>query len=321
MCVPVLSRIRPVFILGSCLLLILLCLPPGPAWPASKGEVAPQPPPSSAEPEIIITGKVFTSLKRKVDLPFKGTITELLVKSGQRVEAGQVLAKYRLAPEALLAIGQRLSPPQISETEIKLAEVERSLVPLQNKRQELAQLVQKKLAPSDSLKQTRQEIQLLTREQAALRERLRQEHRNLQLDQSLLNEQLGRSVRERIPLEAELQAPIAGYVIWINPEIRTGAEMMPTPGVFQVGVMDPMLVRGQAFEIEALQISPGEAAQVTLESLPGRKFEGKVIRIAWSSQTPGLDQPSYYDVELSVPNPELLLKEGLKARIVFQKPQ
>jgi multidrug efflux pump subunit AcrA (membrane-fusion protein) len=325
MCMRVPGRIRPTLILGWYLVLALVCLLPGPAWPRSQkdavGEPPPasSPPPPSAGPEIIITGKVFTSLKRRVDLPFKGTIAEVLVKSGQKVQAGQILAKYRLAPEALLAIRQRLFPPQISDTEVKLAEVERTLVPLRNRRQELTHLVPKKLASPDSLSQAKREIHLVAREQASLRERLRQERRNLQLDRVLLQQQLGQPVQEQIPTEAALRAPIDGYVIWIHPEMQVDAEMMPTPGVFQVGVMDPMLVRGQAFEIEALQISPGEAAQVTLESLPGRRFQGKVSRISWSSQTPGLDQPSYYDVELRVPNPDLLLKEGLKARIVFQK--
>ncbi len=104
----------------------------------------------------------------------------------------------------------------------------------------------------------------------------------------------------------------------ISPELQPGAELGPAAGVFQVGKMDPMVVRAQAFEIEALQIKLGETAEVTLESLPGRKFQGEVDRVSWSSQTPGLDQPAYYDVELKVPNPDLLLKDGLKAQIVFR---
>jgi len=83
-----------------------------------------------------------------------------------------------------------------------------------------------------------------------------------------------------------------------------------------------MLVRGQAFEIEALQIKVGDQAEVTLDSLPGRKFQAEVSRISWSpiaSGTPSIDQPAYYEVELKVPNPDLALKEGLKARIVLHK--
>jgi len=306
---------------GGVLALALSLLAPTPAFPGTKSEAQVEPPPAPpAEAEIIFTGKVFSSLKRRVNLPFKGIITSLLVKSGQRVEAGDVLATYRLTPESLLAIRQRLFPPQITETEMKLAELERVMAPLKNKRQELTQLVDKKLAPAESLSQLKRDLQLLTREQAALQTRLGRERQTLQLEQALLTEQLGDSLKGgQIPPEAALKAPIGGYVIWISPEIREGAELPPTPAIFQVGVMDPMLVRAQVFEIEALQIQPEETAQITLESLPGRKFTAQVRRISWSSLTPGLDQPSYYDIEFQVPNPDLLLKEGLKARIVFKK--
>lgn len=288
---------------------------PSPAPTATAAPAAPAP-----EPEIRFNGKVFCALKRRVDLPFRGVITSLLVRSGERVESGQVLARYRLSAESLPLIRQRLAPPQISDSEIKLAETERTLAPLQAKKQELTKLLQKKLAPPQSLEQVNRDLQLVEQERAALQIRLRQDRQAHRDDMALLKKQLGNGVSSgEISPEATLTAPIGGYLIWINPEVREGAELDPTPGVFQVGVMDPMLVRAQAFEIEALQIKPGETAEVTLESLPGRKFQGEVSRISWASQTPGLEQPAYYDVELKVPNPEMELKDGLKAQIVFRK--
>jgi multidrug efflux pump subunit AcrA (membrane-fusion protein) len=307
------------------IVLVLAILTAVPALGKPKGEetsVAPAPAAPAPEPEISFNGKVFCSLKRRVDLPFKGIITSILVHSGDRVKAGQVLAKYRLTPEAQLAIRQRLLPPAISDGEIKLTETERSMVPLQNRQRELSQLAQKKLAPPQSLEQVNQDLRLLTQERTALQNRLRQDRQALQDDRAVLKQQLGNSVSSgQIPQEAALIAPIAGHVIWISPDLQNGAELPPTPGVFQVGAMDPMVVRAQAFEIEALQIKPGETAEVTLESLPARKFQGQVSRISWSSLTPGLEQPAYYEVELTVPNPDLLLKDGLKAQIVFRHHQ
>lgn len=314
------GKSRAFAVLGTILVLTILTAIPALGKPkGQESSVPPVPAASAPEPEISFNGKVFCSLKRRVDLPFKGIITSILVRSGDRVEAGQVLAKYRLSPEALISIRQRLSPPSISDCEIKLAETERSLVPLQNRQRELSQLMQKKLAPPQSLEQVKQDIHLLTEERAALQNRLRQDRQSLQDDQAVLKQQLGKGVSSgQIPREAALISPIAGYVIWISPDLQNGAELLPTPGIFQVGTMDPMVVRAQVFEIEALQIKPGESAEVTLESIPGRKFQGEVHRISWSSLTPGLEQPAYYDVELKVPNPDLLLKDGLKAQIVFR---
>ncbi len=304
-------------------ILALAVLTGVPALAKDQGrQEAPAPAIPNPDPEISFNGKVFCSLKRLVDLPFKAVITSVLVRSGERVAPGQALARFRLTPEALLLIQQRLSPPQISDTAVKLAETERNVDAAAAKQQELAKLAVKKLASPQSLDQANQDLQHLTRERTELQNFLRQLRLSSQDDLAVLKGQLGNGVKSgEIPPEGILRAPIAGYIIWIQPELRQGALLVPTPGVFQVGVMDPMLVRAQAFEIEALQIRTGETAEINLESLPGRKFQGQVSRISWSSLTPGLDQPAYYDVELKVPNPEMELKDGLKAQIIFRKTQ
>jgi multidrug efflux pump subunit AcrA (membrane-fusion protein) len=277
-------------------------------------------PPANGEPEIIFNAKVFCSLKRRIDLPFKGVITSLRAHSGQPVKTGDVLATYRLAPEARMAIQQRLSPPQLAEMETKLAEVQRNMVPLKNKQRELTQLVQKKLAPSQSLAQVDEELQFLVREKATLQERLKKDRHMAQQDQEVLSSLVGTTLKPgQVPWDVNLKAPFSGYVIWVNPEMREEAELPPMPAAFQVGVMDPMLLRAQAFEIEALQVKIGQKAEVTLDALPGKKFRATVSRVAWSSIATGPDQPAYYEVELKVPNPDLDLKEGLKARVVLRK--
>ena len=304
-------------------ILALAILTGVPALAKDKGgQEAPAPAITTPEPEISFNGKVFCSLKRLVDLPFKAVITSVLVRSGESVAPGQALARFRLAPEAVLLIQQRLSPPQISDTAVRLAETERNLDAAVTKQQELAKLAVKKLASPQSLEQANHDLQQLTRERTELQTFLRQLRLSAQDDLAVLKSQLGNGVKPgEIPPEGILRAPIGGYIIWIQPELREGAQLEPTPGVFQVGVMNPMLVRAQAFEIEALQIKTGETAEINLESLPGRKFQGQVSRISWSSLTPGLDQPAYYDVELEVANPEMDLKDGLKAQIIFRKTQ
>lgn len=317
------GRSNSVALIGAVLFLTFLNAAPGLGKPEKPGPASP--PAQTApipEPELSFNGKVYCSLKRRVDLPFKGVITAILVRTGEKVEAGQVLAKFRLSPEAQLLVRQRLSPPQILEGELKLAENERALIPLRNRQSELAQLVEKKLAPQQSLEQVELDLHLLTQERATMQKRLRQDRQAAQDDLAVLKNNLGNTIKSgQVPEEAALVAPIGGYIIWVSPEMREGAALDPAPGVFQVGVMNPMLVRAQAFEIEALQIKTGETAEVTLESLPGMKFQGEVSRISWSSLTPGLEQPAYYDVELKVANPDMLLKDGLKAKIVFRNPK
>ena len=307
--------------LGGWMLAICLGLSlPGAGFAGEAPVTRATTPPANGEPEIIFNAKVFCSLKRRVDLPFKGVITSLRVHSGQQVEKGDVLATYRLAPEARMAIQQRLSPPQLAEMETRLAEVQRNMVPLKNKQRELTQLVQKKLAPAQSLAQVNEELQFLVKEKATLQERLKKDRQMAQQDQEVLSNLVGTALKPgQVPREVSLKAPCSGYVVWVNPEMREGAELAPLPAAFQVGVMDPMLLRAQAFEIEALQVKIGQKAEVTLDALPGQKFQATVSRVAWSSVATGPEQPAYYEVELKVPNPDLDLKEGLKARVVLRK--
>ncbi len=307
--------------LGGWMLAICLGLSlPGAGFAGEAPVTSATPPPANGEQEIIFNAKVFCSLKRRVDLPFKGVITSLRVHSGQQVEKGDVLATYRLAPEARMAIQQRLSPPQLAEMEMKLTAMQRSMVPLKNKQRELTQLVQKKLAPTQGLAQVNEELQFLVREKGTLQERLKKDRQMAQQDQKVLSDLVGTSLKPgQVPEEVSLKAPCSGYVVWVNPELREGAELPPMPAVFQVGVMNPMLLRAQAFEIEALQVKIGQKADVTLDALPGKKFQATVSRVAWSSVATGPEQPAYYEVELKVPNPDLDLKEGLKARVVLRK--
>ena len=307
--------------LGGWMLAICLGLSlPGAGYAGETPATRATTPPANGEPEIIFNAKVFCSLKRRVDLPFKGVITSLKVHSGQQVNKGEILATYRLAPEARMAIQQRLSPPQLAEMETKLAAVQRNMVPLTNKKRELTQLVQKKLAPAQSLAQVNEELQFLVKEKASLQERFKKDRQLAQQDREILSDLLGAALKSgQVPWDVSLKAPCSGYVVFVNPEMREGAELPPMPAAFQVGVMDPMLLRAPAFEIEALQVKIGQKAEVTLDALPGKKFQATVSRVAWSSIATGPDQPAYYEVELKIPNPDLDLKEGLKARVVLRK--
>ena len=308
-------------VLGGWILAIWLGLSlPGAGFAGETPVTRAAAPPANGEPDIIFNAKVFCYLKRRIDLPFKGVITSLRAHSGQQVKSGDILATYSLAPEARMAIQQRLSPPQLAEMEAKLSAVQRNMVPMKNKQRELSQLVQKKLAPAQGLAQVNEELQFLEKEKASLQERLKKDRQLAQQDRDILGDLLGTAVKSgQVPREASLNAPCRGYVIFVNPEMREGAELPPLPAAFQVGVMDPMLLRAQAFEIEALQVKIGQKADVTLDALPGRKFQATVSRVAWSSIATGPDQPAYYEIELKVPNPDLDLKEGLKARVVLRK--
>jgi len=270
--------------------------------------------------DLTFTGKLLCALKRPVILAFPAEILSLEVSPGQKVKTGEVLARYRLTPEALQVLNRRLSAPQLLELQAKLAEADKGLTTLRGKEKGLRELSRQNLAAPQSLTQLEQEIKALARQRAALQGRLEQERQFSREDEALLRKQLGVPIRSgRVPEEGALLAPIDGYVVWMHPELQPGVELKGATPVIMVGIMDPMLLKARVFEIEALRLKMGETADITIESLPGRTFQARVSRLPWAPPALSLEHPTYYEVEFQVPNPDLVLREGLKATLVIRE--
>jgi macrolide-specific efflux system membrane fusion protein len=297
----------------------ILCFGAALIWMREVARSAPPPPNTH---QIVLSGQLVCSLSRAVSLPFPGVILSVEVTIGQKVKAKTVLAKYRLAPEASLDVSRRISPPIIKELEVKLAEADEKLLDLRTKHKSLTQLARQNLTSPESLRQVEESLALMKRQRSALSDRLASERQLASENLALLQKQLGpQALSGKNPREGTLRAPIAGYVMWIHPDLRENAELAKPGPVFLVGLLDPMLIKAQVHEIEAMQLAEGDQAEVSLEALPGRTFKAKLSRLPWASLTAAPDRPSYFEVEFTVANPDLLLKEGLKARLVLNPSQ
>ena len=62
----------------------------------------------------------------------------------------------------------------------------------------------------------------------------------------------------------------------------------------------------------------GDNVAVVIPSLGNKAFTGKVTEISWVSSDMSVSNPSYYSVEITVPNPSLELKPGFKAVVRFK---
>ena len=266
--------------------------------------------------ELTFTGKLTCYIKRPVVLPMAADIIALNVQPGTKVKAGEVLGRYRLIPEAQASLHRRLLTPQILDMQAKMAEINKGLEILENKRNNLLELSRQNMSPAQSLTQVDQEIKSLSKQRSLLQEGMGQAEKTKAEEEALARKQLGVNFKSgQIPKEGVLVSPIDGYVVWMHPDLRQGAELPGGTPVLMVGIMDPMLVRAPVHEIEALKLKVGDEANLTIESLPGRKFTARVSRLPWAPPVITLDHPTYYDVEFQVPNPDFLLKEGLKATV------
>lgn len=296
-------------------LLLIFLLPPAATLAAREAET-----PAREPGELQIIGKLSCSLKRAVLLPYAAEIMALAITPGQAVQAGQELGRFRLTPEAVQALRRRLMPPRIPELEAQLAQLDKDLTAAEARWHTARTLAKEQLASRGEVAETERAVQSLRRSRSALAHSLSEERRLVQEERRLVARQLGVGPPAAgFPTEGRLLAPISGHVLWLHPELRVGAEMKGGEPVLHVGVLDPMLLKARVHERDLPFLSPGLEARVAVDTYPQRTFTARLSRLPWSS--PGaLEEPAYFEAEFLLPNPDLALKEGLKATLILRKP-
>jgi len=269
--------------------------------------------------DIVLQGKLQCSLRRQVVMPFRGVITGLDLRPGQTVRKGQVLARYKLWPDIAQQLQRQLAATQIKDLEVALANLDKALIPLEAKRAETESLVKENMAPSQSLVQIEKEIQFQKQSRKAAGERLQLERQLLVEFKAYVKDLLGGSLNPVAGSEdASITAPIAGQVVSIQSDLREGLELGAGAPAFIIGVMDPVVIHAQIHESDIVNVHQGDKAEVTMESVPNRTFEATVSRFSLTPLAPAVADPSYYDIEFTIPNSDYVLKEGFKGEIVFQ---
>lgn len=284
---------------------------------AQPAQAKPTEPSPSAQ-EIIFAGKLFSPMKLSVAMPYTAQIKALTAKIGQKVNKDDVLATFEIAIETRMAEKRSLSLANVKDIEHQLASNAKEIDRLKAKRQELEVMAKQNMATSQALVVNSQEMDVQQKLRASLQEKLAVEREQAQQRLDLARERFGSKADfGNLPKEGIVKSPAAGYVLWINPELREGVKLGKDTELFQVGVLDPIIIRAQVHEIEALRLNVGDKAKVTFDSLPGKEFTAQVSRIPWAPMPTALQQPSYYEIELTLPNPDYALKEGLKALVTI----
>ena len=269
--------------------------------------------------DINFSGKLYSPVKLSVFLPYNAKILTLSSQIGHKVKRGDVLATYEIPLETRMDEKTRLSPANIKDLEYKLAMADKEIDRLSAKGRELEAMSQRNMASQQALSMNAKEIEVFRKEKVSINEQLALARDLLSDRVELAEDHFGKGAGVgKVPKDGIIKAPTDGYVMWMNPELRTGVKLAREAELFQVGSINPMIIRAQVHEIEAQKLKEGEAAVVTFDSLPGKKFAAAVSRIPWAPMPAALQQPSYYEIELTLPNPDLELKEGLKGQITIQ---
>lgn len=283
---------------------------------------------------------------REIDLAFQvgGRIAMLRVDEGDSVQIEQevatldahdfelalsnAIAQAEAAQAALAALraGTRIQELRVAEAQLAKAQADLDYIRVEFKR--IADLVTKKLAAQDQLDQARQRqnVALAGVEQAlqnlAL---LREGPRREDIDQAAATLRARQATVETTRRQLEytrLQSPVAGMVSVRL--VEAGEIVSPGKTVLRIAELSRPWVRAYLNEKDLTRVRLGQAAQIRIDGLPGKVFEGRLSFISPTAEftpktveTHALRVDMVYRVKVQVDNPDGVLKLGQPADVVL----
>lgn len=229
---------------------------------------------------------------REVRLAFNGNehVSELLVEEGDRVQAGQLLA--RLHTDRLQAAWQR------ARADVVAAEAEAHAAQLSYQR--LKSLATRNLASSEEADEAEGKSRAAAAHVAAAKAALAE--------------------NAQILKDADLYAPVSGVVR--ERIVEVGDFVTPQTPVITIALLNPVWVRTYLPETYLGQVKPGAIAHISTDSFPGKVYEGWVGSISPTAEftpknveTPELRTRLVYQVRVFVCNPQLELRLGMPATV------
>lgn len=281
---------------------------------------------------------------RKVDLAFRvgGRVTQLLPEEGDRLTAGQPVARLEATPyQDALALARarkaqaaaRLAkfeagsrPQEIAQARALVAEREATLANLKidYKRK------QKLLASGVVARQAFDDVSARRREAQARLETARQ---GLKLALAGFRaEDVAAAKADLAAAQAQLataQTSIADTAL-VAPEggvlltrvVEPGAVVAPGQTVATLSLDDPVWVRAYVDEADLGRIAPGMAATITTDSAPDHPYRGQIGFISPEAeftpktvQTEALRTRLVYQVRIIAANPDQGLRQGMPVTV------
>ncbi len=306
---------------------------------------------AASDPQVIQTTGTLEVEEITVASQTGGTIVELMVERGDFVEAGQVvaqletdmleadLARTRASIETLTAARDAAydawqaaldAQDNPIEIDLQIAEVQAQLdlVELQVEAAELSSdpaALALAETTRDGLQTTLALLQAMRDEPYAIIAQTSQAEMFYRGLESFL--ELAFSGQEMLELQIDkmrLTAPRSGYVI--ERPISEGEIAAPLAPILVIADLTRLTLTTYLPENEYGQVRLGDTVRLSVDSLPERVFEGKVVYISPNAEfTPTNVQTKedrtrlVYAVEIALDNPDLLLKPGMIADVTFGK--
>jgi HlyD family secretion protein len=228
--------------------------------------------------------------------PDKGEVKKLLVKEGQTVKKGSVLAKLE-NPQLELEIEQnKLS---VESANLKIGQIDKKITQLEDKEKTLIDQVGKK----EAKKQLEPEYDQLEMEK---------ELANIELKQTELQNDLISKRQD----ELEIKSTIAGIVLAAKMPESSSVETANEP-ILHIGKLEGITAMGLLSEYDTLKVSDGQKVILRSDALPGKEWQGEITKTALlpeqnQATLQGGTEAVQYPVTVKISGDTKMLKPGFQ---------
>jgi Cu(I)/Ag(I) efflux system membrane fusion protein len=130
----------------------------------------------------------------------------------------------------------------------------------------------------------------------------------------LSDAQIAEVAKRGAPIEnLPFRSPTTGVVL--EKDVVEGSAVTAGQRLYRIAPLDPVWIEAQVYERDLPSVRVGQAAKVSVPSLPGRSFEGKVTFISPTLES--ATRTAVVRVELA--NPGLLLKPAMFADVLLEE--
>ena len=236
--------------------------------------------PAKLAHELVLPGSVLAVNQATVRAKLSAEVRKVLVREGEAVVAGQVLAEFDTHP--LRA--------QLAERQAAFESARAQLASTERTRQANAQLVKQNFISQNAFDTADSNYQAQLATVAAARAAL--EQTQIQVN------------------DAIVRSPIAGIVA--KRHVQPGEKVAFDAPLMAVVDLAKLEVQGQAPVADVPLLAVGMAVVVQVEGLPGRQFAARLDRINPATEA----GTRMLNVYVSLPNEERLIKAGMFARVL-----
>ncbi len=245
--------------------------------------------------EIMIPGTVILEEEQKVYAsPEKGKLEKILVKAGESVKKGDVLAKY---DNSALTLELERVKLQAESGYLRINQLDKKIKNVREKESELSKQIGKKAAKE----QTEAEIDQLDSEKRLA---------NIDLRQVLLQQ---KDAEARLQ-DLEIKSSMDGVVLQVNEE-NTADPAAAVKPVIHIGNLETKGASGNLSEFDSMKVKEGQKVVLRSDVLPDKEWKGFVDKVAIF---PEESQPAVMGENTAAQYPIKVKARGMELKPGFQ---